>query len=244
VEWNDQKKQFEPVVKFPDKAPCYPSGQPFVHENHVYYANPYPLVRVRAEAKYLQRLQDYEAYTCLKPGSSLKTPELDRSKDGTLRYSWKKDAPPVGPVEQARLIKAGLMKPEEALLQLKDVDTGKPVLAHSGSVNWNPHRRRWIMITVESGGTSPLGEVWFAEAETPIGPWKEAKKIVTHEQYSFYNPKHHPQFDKDGGRFIYFEGTYAKMFSGNKSPTPRYEYNQIMYRLDLNDPRLGLRRKQ
>jgi len=37
---------------------------------------------------------------------------------------------------------------------------------------------------------------------------------------------------------IYFEGTYASTFSGNEFPTPRYDYNQIMYRLDLSSPQL------
>lgn len=27
--------------------------------------------------------------------------------------------------------------------------------------------------------------------------------------------------------------------SGNTRPTPRYDYNQILYRLDLDDPRLA-----
>ena len=39
---------------------------------------------------------------------------------------------------------------------------------------------------------------------------------------------------------IYFEGTYASTFSGNPVRTPLYDYNQIMYRLDLDDPRLNL----
>jgi hypothetical protein len=39
---------------------------------------------------------------------------------------------------------------------------------------------------------------------------------------------------------IYFEGTYTQTFSGNPEATPRYDYNQIMYRLDLDDPRLVL----
>jgi hypothetical protein len=45
-------------------------------------------------------------------------------------------------------------------------------------------------------------------------------------------------FDRDGGRIIYFEGTYTTTFSGNSDATPRYNYNQIMYKLDLSDPRL------
>ena len=63
-------------------------------------------------------------------------------------------------------------------------------------------------------------------------------KIVTHEKYSFYNVVQHPMFDRKGGRLIYFEGTYTAAFSGNADRTPRYDYNQVMYRLDLDDPRL------
>ncbi len=37
-----------------------------------------------------------------------------------------------------------------------------------------------------------------------------------------------------------FEGTYTATFSGNKDPTPRYDYNQVMYQLDLSDQRLAL----
>ncbi len=59
-------------------------------------------------------------------------------------------------------------------------------------------------------------------------------------KYSFYNPKQHPMFDKDRGRIILFEGTYTTTFSGNQDPTPRYDYNQVMYQLDLSDPRLAL----
>ena len=47
-------------------------------------------------------------------------------------------------------------------------------------------------------------------------------------------------FDQDGGRIMYFEGTYTTTFSGNDDPTPRYDYNQVMYRLDLADHRLAL----
>jgi hypothetical protein len=36
------------------------------------------------------------------------------------------------------------------------------------------------------------------------------------------------------------EGSYVNTFSGNPRATPYYEYNQIMYRLDLADRRLTL----
>src|SRR5262249_5221531 len=140
----------------------------------------------------------------------------------------------------AKLIKGGLLKPEESILQLRDITTGKPITAHNGSVCWNAYRRRWVMIVCEAGGTSFLGETWYAEADTPLGPWVYARKVVTHDTYSFYNPKQYPMFDQDGGRLIYSEGPYTHTFSGNDTPPPRYDYNQIMYRLDLADHRLNL----
>lgn len=244
VEWDDAKEQFRKLATFPEGAPAYPGGHTFVRKDggveYVYFATPFPLLRVRAAADALVRLTEYEAFTPLKEGSTRQDLRLDRGGDGRVRYAWKKNAPVVGPQEQAKLLRDGKLKPDEALLALQDVDTGKPVLAHAGTVYWNDYRRRWVMIAVESFGTSVLGEVWYAEADHPLRPWVYARKVVTHDRYSFYNPKQHPAFDKDGGRVIFFEGTYTHTFSGNPVPTPRYDYNQIMYKLDLSDPRLNL----
>jgi len=84
-----------------------------------------------------------------------------------------------------------------------------------------------------------MGEIWYAEGDTPTGPWVFAKKVVSHNQY-FYNPVHHPYFDQKEGKTIYFEGTYTNIFNANPVIKPRYEYNQLMYRLSLEDPRLFL----
>jgi hypothetical protein len=170
--------------------------------------------------------------------------ELDRDAEGRPRYAWRKNTPALRQDDEAKLIAAGTIKADEARWQLRERGTGKRVRAHAGSVTWNAYRGRWVMIAVEQGGTSLLGEVWFAEADTPVGPWRDAVKVVTHDRYSFYNPKQHPMFDKDGGRFIYFEGTYTHTFSGNPEMTPRYDYNQLMYKLDLAHPRLGLPAKE
>jgi len=244
VEFDPTAERFEKVAEFDMDAPLYPSGHPLRHSvdgvECVYFADPFPLVRVRADPEELKHPDRYEAFTCLKPGSRWDDPQLDRAEDGTLRFGWKKNTPPLGQKEEARLVKAGHLAAEEAWLDLRDRRTGKPVVAHRGSVCWNDYRKRFVMIAVEQGGTSALGEVWYAEADAPEGPWTLATKIVTHESYSFYNPKQHPMFDRDGGRVIYFEGTYTATFSGNPNRTPRYDYNQIMYRLDLSDPRLGL----
>ncbi len=122
-----------------------------------------------------------------------------------------------------------------------DVDSRKPVKLQSGSINWNTYRKKWILIAVQKyGESSYLGEVWYSEADNVTGPWRWAKKILTHNRYGFYNPKHHPFFDQENGRLIYFEGTYSERYEKRSLPTPRYDYNQIMYRLDLADPRLHL----
>ncbi len=116
---------------------------------------------------------------------------------------------------------------------------GKELKRHHGHVTWNPWRKRWVSIFTQSWGKPTLlGEVWCAEARAPEGPWRKAVKIMTHERYSFYNPMQHPYWAQEDGKAIYFEGTYTVAFSGNRNPTARYDYNQILCRLDLGDPRL------
>jgi hypothetical protein len=242
--WDDEQQQFEKVCDFDMKAPIFPNSHSFKHRDgerdYLYFAYSYPLIRVPATSADFANPNSYEAYTCLKEGSRLDNAELDRDADGKLRYSWKKNTPAVGAAEQAKLIQAKKMKPSEALLQLRDRDTGKPVTAHAGSTVWNDYRKRWTMITCEHFGKSLLGEIWYAEAPTPVGPWTYAVKVITHEKYSFYNPKQHPYFAQEGGKLLYFEGTYTHTFSGNNEQTPRYDYNQIMYRLNLGDARNAL----
>jgi hypothetical protein len=243
VEWDDAKSEFRKVTTFDSKAPLYPVGHPFQRtENgveYVYYGSPFPLIRVRADPESVRDPTRYEAYTPLKEGTRLDSPEIERV-DGKVRYAWKRNTPPLGPQDQDKMVRAGKLKEEDKLLWLQDADTGKAILTSSGSVCWNEYRKRWVMIVQQSWGTSFLGEIWYAEADTPLGPWVYARKIVTHDKYTFYNVKQHPYFDKETGRVIFFEGTYTTFLSGAPEPTPRYDYNQIMYKLDLADPRLAL----
>lgn len=245
--WDDDAKQFKKLHDVPMESPVFPMGHTFRHKEgdkeYVYFAHPFPLTRVPATAEAYLDPSQYETFTCLKKGTHLDSPQLDRDDEGKLLYAWKKNTSAVGPAEQAKLVAAKKMKESESIVNLRDRDIGKAVTAHAGSVSWNEHRERWTLVTVEHfGKPSMLGEVWYAEADSPTGPWRYAVKVVTHERMSFYNPKQHPYFAKDKGRIIYFEGTYTHDFSGNPDTTPRYEYNQVMYRLDLNDPRVALPR--
>jgi hypothetical protein len=203
---------------------------------YLYFCYPYPYIRVRKSLDAVQDPHQYETYTCLMPGAKYegKNTKLDRDANGDLRWAWKLDTAPLSQRHEHELIAQNLVKPEEAHYAMRDPQANAPVSPHSGSVNFNPYRNRWVMILdAESVNPSYLGEVYYAEAQALEGPWTTATKIVTHEKYSFYNVVQHPQFDEQKGKIIYFEGTYTSLFSGVQVPTPRYDYNQIMYRLDL-----------
>ncbi len=129
------------------------------------------------------------------------------------------------------------LKPQKTVRSAKD---GKPVKPHSGSIAWNPWRKRWVTVFMEAfGKPSAFGELWYAEAPSPTGPWGPAIKILSHDNYTFYNPRLHPEFTPPDSPILIFEGTYTMQFANRPPPTPRYDYNQILYRLDLDDPALS-----
>ena len=249
VAYHDGKDVFEKVKDYPPDPVIYPLGYPFQTRdtNEVYFTAPYPALRVKANLESYLDLSSYEGYTCLKAGTRFSQGklELERDAGGKLVWNWKKNTPPLKPQEQDQLIAAGQMKAEDSPFRLRDADTGKAVRLNNCSCFWNAYRRRYIMIASEVMGATVLGEVWYSEADRPEGPWTSARKIITHanktgDAHDFYNPTQHPFLDQQGGRTIYLEGSYVNTFSGNPHPTPCYEYNQIMYRLDLADPRLKL----
>ncbi|MCA9047082.1 MAG: hypothetical protein KDA89_00040 [Planctomycetaceae bacterium] len=107
---------------------------------------------------------------------------------------------------------------------------------HRGAVAWNDYRKKWVTVfTQMKGESSLLGEIWYAEADSPFGPWGDAVKVASHPKYTFYNPQLHPEFTPPDSPVLLFEGTYTHTFSGNAETTPRHEYNQVMYRLDLDE---------
>ena len=256
AELDPETARFEHVSDFPDSDLFPHGGHAFIATEDgvewVYLADPYPVIRVRADPASYSDPASYEAFTCLAPGvthAKVRRKDgngeaaiaIDRDASGKVRWGWKRGTAPVRGEAQEKLIRSGLLERSETPFALRDVDTGKAVVAFRGSVYFNDYRKRWVMIAGEGfGSSSVLGEIWYAEADRPLGPWLWARKIITHDRYSFYNPKHHPFFDEDGGRRIYLEGTYTESFSGNPVRTPRYDYNQILYRLDLDDPRVNL----
>jgi hypothetical protein len=210
-------QQFNRLKNLPmDQLKLYPcQAHPIKHKKKLYLGQVFPIVRYPATLAGFSDPNGSEAWTCLEPGSTLKNPKFRKNTDGTLAYSWQPHAQPVDIADEWRWVNEGKINSDQSHMLPKDVETGKPIRLHRGSVNWNPYRKRWITIAVQQGGTSNLGEVWYSESPSITGPWRWAQKIVTHNKYTFYNPVHHPFFDQENGRLIYFEGTYSSTFSGN-----------------------------
>ena len=229
--FSDSRGVFEKVAALPkDETWRYLEGNAVRVSGEAgdffYFAFPFCHTRVKATLKDVTSPASYEA---------LRFDEM--AKD----WKWQKELPPTSQKDESKLILDGKMKESQARYRLQDAASGKLIRIHNGSISWNAFRKRYVLIALQSGDKadpSPLGEVWYAEADAPDGPWGKAVKVATHPRYSYYNPKHHAFLDAEGGRVIYFEGTYSLEFSGNPVAPARYDYNQLMYRLDLGDERL------
>lgn len=254
VRWNDQRQIFE-VLQTIDLKESWRTlrDHPIRHEEgsteYLMFGNPFPVTRVPATLAAIQNPELYESYTCREEILGLHVTEKQlaesrpvRDADGKLVWSWKK-APPVTQQDEQRWLKQKLISVEEARYLPRDADKkDRIVQMHSGTVQWNAYRNRWVMIAIEhawdKNSPSFLGEVFYSEAESPQGPYQKTVKVATHPRQSFYNPCHHVFFDQNDGRTIYFEGTYCNTFTTSPA-TPRYNYNQLMYRLDLGQQRLN-----
>jgi hypothetical protein len=241
--WNPTTQVFDHHKTFPDDAQAHPMGHPAFSEEdgakYVYYCHPLPLVRVPADPSLILDPSQYETYTYILPESDAENSKLERDKDGKLVWRWRRDSRlPTRDLEE-RLFRENQISEHERAFRMDTAGSDRRWTLHTSTIAWNDYRKRWIMIGLEVGGeNSFLGEVYYCEAEKLHGPWSPGVKIVTHDRYAFYNPRLHPMLTQDDGRTVFFEGTYTKTFSNAPQATPRYDYNQVMYQLDLSDPRL------
>lgn len=257
--WNDREEVFEKLGALPLKESWrllrgHPLRQVIDGREYLVCGNPFPTVRVPARLESLLEAGAWESWSCAEgsgESAAPAVPEADAAKArklrpnrtaaGELLWSWR-PTPPVTQQDEDRWLREGLVRAEELRFLPEDVEgNGRRVLMHGGTVRWNAWRQRWVLIANaqhwDRGAASFLGEVYYSEAESLQGPFRRALKIATHPGQSFYNPCQHEEFDEDGGRRIYFEGTYTNMFT-NSAATPRYNYNQLMYGLDLTNIRI------
>lgn len=244
--FNDEKHIFESAKQLPlTEKWRHPTGHPITHDEDgtkwLLFGSPTPNVRAPATLANVLDPAQYEAFTCAGPDGQ---PRL--GTDGRPAWRWQKELPPVDSKTERQWVKDGKIKPEHARFCPSDAAVpADRIVLHSGSVRWNAFRKRWVLVAGRIGGKdSLLGEVWYSEADHPTGPFTKAVRVATHDRQSFYNVCHHAFLDRAGGRTIHFEGTYTNDFSGNPDKTPRYNYNQVLYRLDLDAPALRIVRAE
>jgi hypothetical protein len=178
----------------------------------IYFSEPCCHVRVAARYEAALSPTSYEA--------------LAWSEDAR-KMVWQQERGPVTQREETKLLDRKEMKGKDARCHLTQAGSGELVELTEGSVQHNALRNNWIMI---GSSTASPGEVWYSEAETITGPWTKAVPLTG---LGLGGIAQLPALEQDNGRYIYFEGTLE-----GSGTVPRYQDNQLMYRLDLKDPRL------
>ncbi|MDB6074428.1 MAG: hypothetical protein JWO89_2068, partial [Verrucomicrobiaceae bacterium] len=141
VQFNDERGVFENVLPLEkEEVWRFPQGNAVRVKNAegdwYYFAMPFCHTRVKAARASLLDTASYEA---LRFDENLKDWVWQREKSATTQG------------EELKLLLAGKMKPEQAMFQIKDVDSGKLVRMHNTSITWNAWRKKWIMIGLQSG---------------------------------------------------------------------------------------------
>lgn len=115
-------------------------------------------------------------------------------------------------------------------------------------------------MAIGAGTGSRYGEIWYCEAPAMTGPWGACTKVVSHKKTgtSCYNPLQLTFMDEHDGQVVYIACTFTSMWSAEAPGTPttadsfgcqfdeyggvdcavavpRYEYNNLVYRLDLGN---------
>jgi hypothetical protein len=235
VQFNDEQKHFErKLTDFAERENFdAPSSHPFElshgGDRYAYYAN---RLRIEAQAEAFFDPDGYERFTPYAAGQSKAQLTADNAPD----YAWRAGGTPA---TTEKLAQDGFGAEQSLDGHLTKLSDGKPLDLVGVTTTYHAYRNRFLLAGQQRfGTTSALGDIWQAEADTPLGPWVYATQLISHDQYTFYNCLYHPEMAR--GPFAYLEGTYTATYSGAKELTPRYDYNQLLYRIDLSRPELSL----
>lgn len=228
AEFNTTGRVFEPVMQLGEEfAWQCPHGHAVrVKEEgveHFYFGDPFLVTRVPASYEDVLNPSKYESLVADK-------------ETGAPVWRCGGEPPLTQNAEAASLAEKGGTK-ARSLLRVTDVADGRSVLVNGGTVRWNAWRKRWVMIASGTAGEAVApSALWYAESLHARGPWKHAVRIADDSSHALEQACHHEFFDQDGGRLIYFEALLAP--AAGVGATPRYDGNQMMFRLDLGDRRL------
>ena len=153
IVFNDEKKVFEKLKEIDLTAPLEPAGHPLRAkvdgEEYVYFPQPYPCVRAKADWKSVTDVSTYEALTCLAEGTS--STRRMRSSIATLAetaFYVEENTPPIKP-QDLKSWSGREGEPRGFADAAGERGRRQPVVLHGGSVYWNDYRKRYIMIGLE-----------------------------------------------------------------------------------------------
>lgn len=262
--WSEDKQRFEIVEEFPLDKPFKVRPVLTQYQNNFrvqeggdtwfYFPNAYPTMRVPAEAQALRDPSQYQIFTPIKQGTEWDdgSPQLVREDDQgdldgqaqELKWEWKPLTAPITTLRETMLVEENTIRRSEGIHHLTKTSSGKPLEdAYWGAVYWNPYREKWTMVYMDLVDELSIGgEIWYAEADSPLGPWVYTQKILTHPGHVYYQPAHNPFFNQKEGRVLLINGTFHHccQVPPGSPRTPRHNYNTMIYRVDLADTRLYL----
>ena len=193
LKWNDAASRFDIVRAFGKERGWRFLDGHLVREGGYLMGGCPPNVRTRADAASLLDPAGYEALTPMGEDGRV------RRVGGRPDYRWQKALPPITSKDEARLVASGELKADETHFLPRDA-SGATVVVASGSVAWNAHRGRWIGVFGREGGPhGPLGELDYAEADAPTGPFRRAVRIVDPRPVHLLQPRP-PRLPRRGER--------------------------------------------
>src|SRR5262249_45234658 len=140
----------------------HPAGHPIMHEEAsrkwLLFGQPVPTVRVPATLEAVLDPAKYEVFT-----------RATKNREPGPTWQWSAEGPPTDSPLESRWLKKKSIRPDEARVSPADAaNLAERIQLHTGTVRWNEHRRRWVLIACQIGGkSSHLGEVWYSEADSP-----------------------------------------------------------------------------
>ena len=242
--FNDAKGYFDYVSSFDTPASGIGANvngnavATFGNQKYFIGASAGGLVRVKATYADVTNINSYEAYTPLKPNTTytdaalfqattLTASDINKDGGGNVLWTWSNTVKPLGGTTLNTLIGNGWIPRANNPFNYEDRDSaGNYKNFNSIAMAYNPYRRAWTAIAQEYLGN----DVWYAEAQSPTGPWNYAKDITTHgrqdRNYTFYNMAQHPEFTKDG-QYLYYEGTYTMGYADGGLITDYFASNDL-----------------
>ena len=227
--WNDSTQQFTKINTYALNVPFGPGQNATLTSfNGVsYYVIPSgnALIRVKNTYADLTNINSYETYTPLKPGTILAKDaflgishiyaqsDINRDANNNVLWTWAANTTILTSADYSNLNSDGTIPWSKNNFAFQDADSNDHPVFSTAGLSYNNYTKSWTFIGQQSFGASLLGEIWYGQSKSLMGPWNYIRKVQTNAQtngvndpYAFYNLIQHPYYSRDG-KYLYYEGT-------------------------------------